>query len=114
MTLWYGWCSAVVLRLKSIEISMKTRCDRLTVDGETCYRTVAIAAYRIFGEARRGDTAIANSMEINPVLTLLVWRIGGGGAGHVRRGGNGGALPFGLRSLADVAVKLLELPVLLL
>lgn len=45
--------------------------------------------------------------------TIDVCRIGGGGAGHVRCGGKGGAilfeLTFGLRSFAD---KLFALPVL--
>lgn len=39
---------------------------------------------------------------------MLVCRIGGGGAGHVRCGGNGGAIiPFTLRSFDDAGDKLL-------
>lgn len=39
---------------------------------------------------------------------MLVCRIGGGGAGHVRCGGNGGAIgPFTFRSLDDDGDKLL-------
>lgn len=36
---------------------------------------------------------------------MLVCRIGGGGAGHVRCGGNGGALPFGLRSFVAAGTE---------
>ena len=39
-------------------------------------------------------------------LTLLVCRIGGGGAGHVLCGGNGGAVPLIFRSFVELELLL--------
>lgn len=40
------------------------------------------------------------------IFTMLVCRMGGGGAGHVRCGGNGGAIvPFTFRSFDDAGDK---------